>query len=190
MNKHRAYLFTVFCALSAISYCKTGEISVKHDAFKGVNTLSMDIKADAEEDVWTMRKYEAKMNFFREVSGTSRGPVFINLRIEITKETDENFTKQAFLQIDGAKHNLKIDNIDKEIKMEATATADRSESSAQIKSQKILKGRLELPSTLEAAILAGGSMSFRLYLGNQPITLVIDANNANLGHIKKFFSQS
>ena len=75
MIKHRTYLFTVFCALSAISHCTTGEINVRHDAFKGVNTLTMDINADAEEDVWTLRKYEVKMNFFREVSGYNKGPV-------------------------------------------------------------------------------------------------------------------
>ncbi len=190
MNKHRTYLFAAFCASFTISYCTTGEISVKHDAFKGVNTLSMDIKADAEEDVWTLRKYEAKMNFFREVSGNNKGPVYVNIRIEITKETDDNFTKQAFLQIDNAKYDLKIDNIDKEISMRATATADRSESSAKVKSEKVLKARLELPTALENAILAGGSMTFRVYLGNQPITLILNANDTNLGHIKKFLAHS
>ena len=190
MNISRTYLVTVFCAIAAISYCKTGEISVKHDAFKGVNTLSMDIKADAEEDVWTLRKYEIKMNFFREVNGNNRGPVYVNLRVEITRETDDNFAKQAFLQIDNAKYDLKIDNIEKEIQMEATAKADRSESSAEIQSQKILKGRLELPAALETAILAGSSLVFRVYLGNKPLTLVLNADNANQGHIKRFFAHS
>lgn len=175
--------------LFIITGCVRGEIQIRDDRFRKETVITLELSHRAEESGFDA----IKARYIRKIKDGNRLPASIRFTIHADSDYDK-LADTMYMQIDEKYHKLIIGSSDQRTDTRIASIARYASpdyygramyyTTVYPDSRIVLKGTVILSAELEGELLKARKVVFRLYAGDDPLT--IELSESDRKRIKEF----
>jgi hypothetical protein len=175
--------------LIIITGCVRGEIQIRNDRFRKETVITLELSHRAEESGFNA----IKARYIRKIKDGNRLPTAIRYTIYADPDYDK-LADKMYIQIDEKYHELTIGSSDQRTDTRIASIANYTfpdyygrvmyYTTVYPDNRIVLKGTVILSAELEGELLKAQKVLFRMYAGDDPLTIVLSESERK--RIKEF----